>query len=55
MRLIIDIPDKVTIKPCAFYFTVYCKNREIEVSSPDYFKEKHGIEFRIEKGAKKND
>ncbi len=50
MRLIINIPDKETIKPCTFYFTVACKNEDIEVSSTDYFKEKYGIEFRIEKG-----
>ena len=50
MKLIIDIPDKVTIKPQTFYFTVACKNGDIEVSSMDYFKEKHGIEFIIEKG-----
>ena len=50
MRLTINIPDKETIKPCTFYFTVACKNGDIEVSSTDYFKEKYGIEFRIEKG-----
>lgn len=50
MRLIIDIPDKVTIKPRIFNFTVDCNNGDIEVHSMDYFKEKHGIEFRIEKG-----
>ncbi|MBO4543974.1 MAG: hypothetical protein J5725_12440 [Bacteroidales bacterium] len=48
MRLTINIPDKVTIKPCTFYFTVTCKNGDIEVSSTDYFKAKYGIEFRIE-------
>jgi hypothetical protein len=50
MILTIDIPDKITIKPCTFYFTVACKNGDIEVSSTDYFKAKYGIEFRIEKG-----
>lgn len=55
MKLIIDIPDKVTIKPCTFYFTVDCKNGDIEVSSPEYFKAKYGIEFRIEKGGVENE
>lgn len=53
MKLIIDIPDQVTIKPQTFYFTVACKNGDIEISSTEYFKEKHGIEFRIEKGGAK--
>ena len=52
MKLIIDIPDQVTIKPQTFYFTVDCKNGDIEISSAaiEYFKAKYGIEFRIEKG-----
>lgn len=50
MKLIIDIPDNVITKSQTFYFTVDCKNGDIEVHSMDYFKEKHGIEFRIEKG-----
>ena len=50
MKLIIDIPDKETKEKQTFYFTVACKNGDIEVSSPEYFKEKYGIEFRIEKG-----
>lgn len=50
MRLTIDIPDKVTSKPCTFYFTVTCKDGDIEVSSTDYFKAKFGIEFEIENG-----
>ena len=53
MKLIINIPDQATIKPCTFYFTVECKNGDIEISSAaiEYFKAKHGIEFRIEKGS----
>ena len=55
MKLIIDIPDNITIKPCTFYFTVDCKNGDIEIPSPapEYFKSKYGIEFRIEKGGTK--
>ena len=51
MKLIINIPDQATIKPCTFYFTVECKNGDIEISSAtiEYFKAKYGIEFRIEK------
>ena len=52
MKLIINIPDQATIKPCTFYFTVDCKNGDIEISSATikYFKAKYGIKFRIEKG-----
>ena len=52
MKLIINIPDQATIKPCTFYFTVDCKNGDIEISSAaiEYFKAKYDIEFRIEKG-----
>ena len=56
MKLIINIPDQAAIKPCTFYFTVECKNGDIEISSAatEYFKSKYGIEFRIEKGDTEN-
>lgn len=56
MKLIINIPDQATIKPCTFYFTVECNNGDIEISSAatEYFKAKHRIEFRIEKGGAEN-
>lgn len=54
MKLTITIPDEVTIKSRTFYFTVDCKNGDIEVSSPEYFKSKFGIEFKIEKDGAEN-
>lgn len=49
MKLIIDIPDKETKEKQTYYFTVHTNNGEITISSTEYFKEKHGIDFKIEK------